>query len=266
MLLGPPYKVPKDATLQSDEILNSLRRGDEEDDPTVSLGELSGDSELQSMPQRRSILSTTESSGARRLFLFSKQALSENAPDPPACRLEPMELQLPSDAPGSSPLNMTQSTIASQPLHQALSAYERQFMLYLCQGRVLADGADMRLRACAQCVQEQAVLARALRAAVSNLSDHFNGAARTRTEFSSMFQSKAAVHASLLHRFESILNSLGNIPLHQSLVAIARGSGRVMETLLDTVPVERERAWALQCQTSHDRLLNLFSVAMILID
>jgi len=211
------------------------------------------------MPQRRSILSTTESSGARRLFLFSKQALSENAPDPPACRLEPMELQLPSDAPGSSPLNMTQSTIASQPLHQALSAYERQFMLYLCQGRVLADGADMRLRACAQCVQEQAVLARALRAAVSNLSDHFNGAARTRTEFSSMFQSKAAVHASLLHRFESILNSLGNIPLHQSLVAIARGSGRVMETLLDTVPVERERAWALQCQTSHDRLLNLFS-------
>ena len=259
LLLGPPYKVPKDATIQSVEILNSLRRGDEEDDPTAASGELPGDAEIHSRSQRRSILSTTESSGARRLFLFSKQALSENAPDPPACRLEPMELQLPSDAPGSSPLNMTQSTIASQPLHQALSAYERQFMLYLCQGRVLADGADMRLRACVQCVQEQAVLARALRAAVSNLSDHFNGAARTRTEFSSTFQSKAAAHSSLLHRFESILNSLGNIPLHQSLVAIARGSGRMMETLLDTVPVERERAWALQCQTSHDRLLLLFS-------
>jgi hypothetical protein len=91
------------------------------------------------------------------------------------------------------------------------------------------------------------------------LSDHFNGAARTRTEFSATFQSKAASHASLLQRFESILNGLGNIPLHQSLVAIARGSGRVMETLLDTVPVERERAWAVQCQTSHDRLLHLFS-------
>lgn len=262
LLLGPPYKVPKDSTLQSEEILKSLRRGDEEDDPTAFLGSeatTTGDSENQSKSRSRAILTTTESSGARRLFLFSKQALSENAPDPPPCRLEPMDLYLPSDAPGSSPLNMTQSTIASQPLHQALSAYERQFMLYLCQGRVLADGADMRLRACQQCVQEQAVLARALRAAVSNLSDHFNGAARARTEFSAMFQSKAAAHASLLQRFEAILNSLGNIPLHQSLIAIARGSGRVMETLLDTVPVERERAWALQCQTSHDRLLALFS-------
>ena len=33
LLLGPPYKVPKDSTLQSEEILNSLRLGDTEDDP-----------------------------------------------------------------------------------------------------------------------------------------------------------------------------------------------------------------------------------------
>lgn len=258
LLLGPPYKVPKDSTFQSAEILNSLRLGDKEDDPTAMPSRETSSPDSDSQPHRF-ILSTTESSGARRLFLFSKRALSENAPDPPACRLEPMDLHLPNDAPGSSPLNMTQSTIASQPLHQALSAYERQFMLYLCQGRVLADGADMRLRACQQCVQEQAVMARALRAAVSNLSDHFNGASRTRTEFSATFQSKTASHGSLLQRFESILSSLGNIALNQSLVAIARGSGRVMETLLDTVPVERERAWAQQCQTSHDRLLTLFS-------
>lgn len=31
-----------------------------------------------------------------------------------------------------------------------------------------------------------------------------------------------------------------------------------METLLDTVPVERERAWANQCQTSHQRLMTMF--------
>ena len=255
LLLGPPYKVPKDNTLQSEEILNSLRLGDKEDDPIA--GE-SSDSQ-QSKSQHRSILSTTEGAGARRLFLFSKQALSEHAPDPPPCILGPMDLTLPTDAPGSSPLNMTQSTIASQPLHQALSAYERQFMLYLCQGRILADGADMRLQACRQCVQEQAVMARALRAAVSNLSDHFNGAARTRSEFTSLFQVKTASHTKLLQRFESILASLGTINLHPALVAIARGSGRIMETLLDTVPVERERAWAQQCQTSHDRLITLFS-------
>eukprot|EP00980_Cylindrotheca_fusiformis_P005029 scaffold1062_cov130-Cylindrotheca_fusiformis.AAC.35 len=254
LLLGPPYKVPRDTTFQSEEILNSLRLGDQEDEtlpPPATTDE--------SKSQNRSFLSTAERSGARRLFLFSKQALSENAPDPPNCNLGPMDLKLPSEPPGSSPLDMTQSTIASQPLHQALSAYERQFMLYLCQGRVLADGADMRLQACNQCVQEQAVMARALRAAVSNLSDHFNGAARTRSEFTAVFQSKSSAHASLLQRFESILTGLGSIPLHPSLVAIARGSGRIMESLLDTVPVERERAWAQQCQTSHDRLVALFA-------
>eukprot|EP00934_Nitzschia_sp_Nitz4_P000507 Nitzschia sp. Nitz4//scaffold213_size37731//18023//20792//NITZ4_007721-RA/size37731-processed-gene-0.4-mRNA-1//1//CDS//3329542068//507//frame0 len=261
LLLGPPYKVPKDTTLQSEEIINSLRLGDREDEMSFAGVNPANQSQSSSsdISKAASILSTTERSGARRLFLFSKRALSENAPDPPPCRLQPMDLVLPTDAPGTSPLNMTQSTIASQPLHQALSAYERQFMLYLCQGRVLADGADLRLQACRQCVQEQAVIARALRAAVSNLSDHFNGAARTRTEFATLFQSKTASHASLLQRFEAILTGLGNISLHPSLVTIARGSGRMMETLLDTVPVERERAWAQQCQTSHDRLLTLFA-------
>jgi len=271
LLLGPPYKVPKDNTLQSLEILSSLRLGDKEDEESMNNGggggrnsqESSNDASSQqpqtTQPQQRRILSTTERSGARRLFLFSKQALSENAPDPPPCILGPMDVMLPSEPPGSSPLNMTQSAVASQPLHQALAAYERQFMLYLCQGRVLADAADLRLQACKQCVQEQAVMARALRAAVSNLSDHFNGAARTRSEFTSLFQTKTSSHAMILQRFESTLASLGSIPLHPSLVAIARGSGRIMESLLDTVPVERERAWAQQCQTSHERLLTLFA-------
>lgn len=291
LLLGPPYKVPKDVNLQSDEVLQSLRVGDQEDDPRVnelkesSPGAVSGQQALQTMvaspspapapspatttsPMHNNLLASTEQSGARRLFLFSKQALSHNAPAPPICSLEPKTLQLPSQAPGQSPLEMSFSSAQSAsssphgsmpPLHQALAAYERQFMLSLGQGRVLADGADMRLRACRQCVQEQAVMARALRAAVSNLSDHFNGAARTRSQFTNTFQHVTAKHSSLLQRFESILSNLQAVPLHPALVRMARASGRVMETLLDTVPVEPERAWAVQCQTSHQRLLSLFS-------
>jgi len=270
LLLGPPYKVPRDSTLQSLEILNSLKLGDKEDEDALNgrgrstvaattIDNTKEDSGIQSSQRQQHILSTTERSGARRLFLFSKRALSENAPDPPPCILRPMDVIVPTEPQGASPLNMTQSAVASQPLHQALSAYERQFMLYLCQSRVFADAADLRFQACKQCVQEQAVMARALRAAVSNLSDHFNGAARTRSEFTSLFQSKTASHASLLQRFESTLIGLGSIPLHPALVAIARGSGRIMESLLDTVPVERERAWAQQCKTSHDRLLTLFA-------
>ena len=59
----------------------------------------------------------------------------------------------------------------------------------------------MRLATCRTCVAEQAVMARALRAAVSNLSDHRNGAARTRTEFTASFQAKTAYHTSVLHNF-----------------------------------------------------------------
>lgn len=246
LLLGPPYKVPKDATLQSEETLNALRLGDAEDNPIQE--------ESDSL---NSILSSTERSGARRLFLFSKQLLSQNAPEPPICQLKPPKLDLPTEAPGPSPLNMDPAT--SPPLHQALAAYERQFTLYTTQGRVLADGADLRYSACRTCVQELAVMARALRAAVSNLSDHFHGASRTRAELTGAFQAKTSAHASLLQRFDTIMQELSHIQLHPALVSVARSCGRPMETLLDTVPVERERAWAHQCQTSHQRLISLFS-------
>lgn len=256
LLLGPPYKVPKDSTFRSEEILNAIRLGDAEDDPN---SEESRDPQSGASAPKDSLLASTstERSGARRLFLFSKQDLSQNAPDPAPCHLEPMNLQLPQEAPGPSPLNLPQQP--QQPLHQALAAYERQFMLYFAQGRVLADGADLRLATVRQCIQEQAIMCRALRAAVSNLSDHFSAAARTRAEFSLTFTAKTASHANLLQRFDSILNNqLAEIQLHPSLVAVARASGRSMTTLLDTVPVDRERAWAQQCNTSHQRLVTLF--------
>lgn len=265
LLLGPPYKVPKDATLRSEEVLSSLRLGDLEDDhnhhhhtnePNVTE---SSNSKLHDQTRRKSVLNTTESTGARRLFLFSKQALSNSAPDPPPCSLQPVNLILPTQ-PDPSPLvyGENPSDTPSSPLHQALEVYERQFMLDLCRGRALADGADMRLKACRTCVAEQAVMARALRAAVSNLSDHRNGAARTRTEFCSIFHAQTTSHSAILGRFENHLASLANIPLHPTLVSIARSSGRMMETLLDTVPVERERLWATQCQTSHNRVVAEF--------
>ena len=85
MLLGPPYKVPKDATLRSEEVLSSLRLGDLEDDINQLSNEcMSGESSTSEVKtETKSLLSTTEKTGARRLFLFSKQALSDSAPEPP---------------------------------------------------------------------------------------------------------------------------------------------------------------------------------------
>ena len=135
-------------------------------------------------------------------------------------------------------------------------------MLHLCQGRAYADAADLRLDSCRNCILEQAVMVRALRAAVSNLSDHWNNATRTRAEFTTFYMEKSDEHVKILNGLEGVLDDLSKISLHKELKAIARMNGRVMETLLDTVPVEREKKWAAQCSTSYARLQSLYEELM----
>ena len=253
LLLGPPYKVPKDSTLCSVEVLTALRLGDNEDATSSS---------EEASKQNEHHLSTTEKSGSKRLFLFSKKALSEQAPPVPPCVLQPQTLTLPTE-PDPSPVSSSLSQYSStshhySPLHQALEVYERRFMLYLCRGRALADGASMRMSSCQTCLEEQTVIARALRAAVSNLSDHRNNATRAMTEFTLEFQHKVKKHSDMLTGFDGLVTSLQDEPLHPSLVTIAKRSGRMLETLADCIPIEKYRAWANQCQMSHDRLIALF--------
>jgi len=268
LLLGPPFKVPKDSLLRTNETINALRLGDEEDDYFGALSPSStGDN-----PQRRGILVPTERSGSKRLFLFSKRALSEGAPEPPICTIDPPPDPLPmptqSDMPPPPPIlpSETQST----PLRMALEVYERQFMLNMAKGRAYADGADLRLAACRKCVSEQAVIVQALRAAVSNLADHRSGASRERKQFSDEYTLAASSHIELLNKFDARLEggvdvigsgksqSLDSIPLHPALVSAARSAGRVMESLLDAVPLEQEKSWAGKCRTAHERLSNSF--------
>lgn len=297
LLLGPPYKVLKDLHLRSNETLSALRLGDCEDDPNYNTNnnfnansndsgngnsndnDSDNDTPPTSTSKRRSILKTTTGqSGSKRIFLFSKQALSETAPEPQPCILLPQSIKLPTepdpspifssnsnianihddDANNNMNMNMNISSPPSTPLHQALSIYERRFMLHLCQGRTYADASDLRLTSCRNCIKEQAVMVRALRAAVSNLSDHWNNATRTRMDFTSVYISKMEEHGKLLSNFENVLKGLSEVELDKELKAIARVNGRVMESLLDTVPVERMRSWAAQCQTGYNSLQHLF--------
>ena len=262
LLLGPPYKVPRDSALQSEEALAALRLGDLEDEPSYThVQPAPTDAPDLRHRRRKPVAPSSDRAGARRLFLFSKQALSDTAPDPVPCVLMPSEVQLPT-IPDASPVALSiraSSAVSSSPLFQALQVYERRFMLNLCQGRALADAADMRILAARAAINEQLVITRAIRAAVYNLADHRNAAIRTRTEFTSEFQSLTTAHANILDNFDALLTSLAAIPLHPALVAIAKGSGQVgVHTLLDTVPVDKERIWANQCRNSHSRLNILF--------
>ena len=265
LLLGPPYKVPKDSLLRTNETISALRLGDEEDNY------FGGTDDSSDNKQRASILAPTEKTGSKRLFLFSKRALSEGAPDPSPCCLDPspgpLTLPTESDVP-PSPLKETKPT----PLQMALDVYERQFMLDVMKGRAYADGAALRLAACRKCIAEQAVIAQALRAAVSNLADHRSNAARGRTQFSEEYLRADIEHQTLLDKFDMRMTdsvgaastmmisgtgrneSLGSIPLHPSLVSAARSAGRVMESLLDAVPIDQEKSWAGKCRTAHESL------------
>ena len=256
ILMGPPYKVPKDSLLRNNETISALGLGDEEDE-LIQSGIHS--------------LEPAERTGSKRIFLFSKRALTNHAPEPPICNLDPAPGPLPmptqSEMPPPPP---SPSDAVETPLRDALELYVRQLMLDLAKGRVYADGADLRLVACRKCLSEMVAIAHALRAAVSNLSDHRANAVRQRAQFSSDFVSAASIHMDLLQKFElrarecyvedatnafCIENeSLGSVPLHPSLIAAARSSGRIMNTLLDTVPLDREKAWAKKCQIAHERL------------
>eukprot|EP00956_Cyclotella_meneghiniana_P037876 scaffold145891_cov23-Cyclotella_meneghiniana.AAC.1 len=258
LLLGPPYKVPKDSTLRTNETISALRLGDEEDD---YFGSNSNTTTTQKTEQHN-ILAPTEKTGSKRLFLFSKRALSEGAPDPHPCVLDPPPgpLHMPSESDISMP-PPSPTDAKSTPLRMALDIYERQFMLNMAKGRAYADGATLRLDACRKCIAEQAVIALALRAAVSNLADHRSSASRERSQFSEEYHSVAAAHIALLDKFDARLQwkgsndtnasagtgtttgapstmivsssgvdgkneSLGTIMLHPSLVSAARSAGR----------------------------------------
>lgn len=255
ILLGPPYKVPKDSVLRNNETITALRLGDDEDE-LIQIG--------------RHSLEPAERTGSKRIFLFSKRALANDAPEPPICTLDPapgpLPLPTPSDIPPPPP---PPSDAVETPLRNALEIYLRQQMLDVAKGRVYADGADLRLAACRKCLSEMVAIAHALRAAVSNLSDHRAGAVRQRTQFSSEYVDAETFYMHLLQKFELRTReyyvddtdafcgeneSLGSVPLHPSLIAAARSSGRIMETLLDTVPLDREKTWANKCQTAHERL------------
>lgn len=268
--MGPPYKTPRDSSFKSQDVLTALRLGDEEDSSFESV--------------TKNLSQKMEGSGAQRLFLFSKQYLAENSPDVPPCHLEPTDIILPTaqditqldlSIPRPSNLIFNQNinntgvttssssqiitTPVTSPLYQALEVYEKQFMLHLCQGRSLADGADLRISSCRSCVTEQSVIARALRAAISNLSYYQKNGIRTRAELVPEFEQSHVRNIDVLKQFDHhITHTLSKEKLHPSLQKIARTSGRMMETLLDTVPVEKEKVWAAQCRKANDSLDSLF--------
>lgn len=279
--------MPKDSTLRTNETISALRLGDEEDDYFGRTSDTINDSNDATPDPTNILLAPTEKTGSKRLFLFSKRALGEGAPDPPPCVLDPPPgpLPVPSESDAAPPPPPSSADTDPTPLRMALDIYERQFLSNTSKGRAIAEGAARRLDACRKCMAERAVIALALRAAVSNLADHRSSASRERARFGEEYRREAAANVALLDTFDARVvwrrrdgadtsvgttghsgmivsssgtdgrnESLGSIMLHPSLVSAARSAGRVMESLLDAVPIEQEKAWAGKCRIAQEQL------------
>jgi archaellum component FlaC len=86
------------------------------------------------------------------------------------------------------------------------------------------------------------------------MSIHFN-------EFMSNYTKTSEMHQELLDNFENYLTSLSDVKLHPELVT------EMKSTLLDCIPIEREKKWVVQCQRSHfylksqvDQLQSMYSI------
>jgi len=136
-------------------------------------------------------------------------------------------------------------------------------MLELNRAQVLTSTSNLRLQSLQTCLAEQTIICLALRAVVSNLSDHRNSAHRTSIDLDSEYGRKCGAGSNEYKMLQDgeldrVLNELENVSLHSRLVELARDSGRRMETLVDTVMVERERNWWMRCKKGQVGLESLY--------
>ncbi|KAJ0408007.1 hypothetical protein P43SY_000211 [Pythium insidiosum] len=196
---------------------------------------------------RRALESYGLPSPDKQVFLYDRRMLSQENPLPPRLALEPVEIEMPSlPVPASEGSRLLSES--SSPLLRALGEYEAHFQHQVNQSEALERGSVANVDACERCVTELEVQSQAITAAIANLESFCSSMRKRFTPFWTEYEQASVRHDHLLRHFESFLNALGDITLHPALVTPER------KTLLDCIPADREREWALQCQQSQSHL------------
>ena len=134
---------------------------------------------------------------------------------------------------------------SSHPMMRALVEYEGYFQLQVSQSEALENGTRANIAASERSVQELQVQEQAIDAAVANLDLFKTSMMKHFSPFWTDFQATSAKNERLLSQFDSYLDALATVELHPALSTEER------KTLFDCIPVEKERAWAAQCEQSH---------------
>ena len=112
---------------------------------------------------------------------------------------------------------------SSSPLLRALPGYERQLLTNLKRGEFFVAFSEQIVASCKKSLAAQQVQMDALRAAISNLQDHFASLKTTFVGAQEKLSAQQARHRGLLDAFESHLSALATVPLHPSLVEAVGG-------------------------------------------
>ncbi len=164
----------------------------------------------------------------------------------------PPAIDLPSEPQRPEPqgFNSHLEAASSSPLLQTITNFERQFMLALNKGEVLSEVSTKWVED-VQAAEDIAKMRHAaLLAAKSNLQFHMDALSKTYYEGASRLKDQKQCHAAILDHFDDDLELLGRIQLHPALTP----STDSRYTLLDCVPVDKERALHEACQQSHRRM------------
>ncbi|CAI5703162.1 unnamed protein product [Peronospora effusa] len=182
----------------------------------------------------------------KKVFLYDRRLLSQDADTSPSATtdLTPVYVQLPSQPMASSEGSKMLSE-SSHPMMRALVEYEGYFQLQVSQSEALENGTRANIAACERSAQELQVQEQAIDAAVANLDLFKTSMMKHFSPFWADFQATSAKNERLLSQFDSYLDALATVKLHPALTTEER------KTLYDCIPVEKERAWAAQCEQSH---------------
>ncbi|CAI5746688.1 unnamed protein product [Peronospora destructor] len=185
----------------------------------------------------------------KKVFLYDRRLLSQDTATSPSttATLIPVHVQLPSQPMASSEGSKMLSE-SSHPMMRALVEYEGYFQLQVSQSETLENGTRANIAASERSAQELQVQEQAIDAAVANLDLFKTSMMKHFSPFWADFQATSAKNERLLSQFDSYLDGLATVKLHPALSTEER------KTLFDCIPVEKERAWAAQCEQSHTHL------------
>eukprot|EP01132_Coremiostelium_polycephalum_P006199 gene6199-7721_t len=184
----------------------------------------------------------------REIFLFNKRIIDNTSLMPDEVNLSLVDFMIPKRP---SPKNLKELETSGNPLNRL---YTLEFYLnnHVMGVHYIKDIFEKKLLQCQNSQNELFVQKRAIGAALVNLGDYRD---KLVSHYNNLLNSKknSQNYESLLLSFESDLNRLKQIKLHESL----RGPNR--HTLADCIPELDLRKWYEQCKRDYETLKNRLS-------